>query len=166
MLFASQFHPRSCPTIGCFLFAACRSLFRRTPSARLKYLELKMKSSRLKIASGFVIAMLVMGWTNSMKAQGALTPVDLRCALRVNPLGIGDANPRLSWQLQSTGQGSAYRGEVQSAYQIQVGSSAGAADLWDSGEVVSSQTVDVVYAGQALTSGATMFLAGTGLRRQ
>lgn len=87
-------------------------------------------------------------------ASAALTPVDLRCALRVNPMGIGDANPRLSWQLQSDGTS---RGETQSAYEIQVGSSAGAADLWDSGKVISSQTVDVVYAGQALTSGEQCF---------
>jgi len=84
----------------------------------------------------------------------ALQPVDLRCALRVNPLGIGDATPRLSWQLQSTGQA---RGETQSGYQIQVGSSAGAADLWDSGKVSTSQTVDIVYAGQPLTSGKQCF---------
>ena len=81
-------------------------------------------------------------------------PVNLHCALRVNPLGIGDVVPRLSWQLQSDGQG---RGETQSAYQIQVGSSAGASDLWDSGKVASSATVDILYAGQSLTSGKKCF---------
>ena len=83
-------------------------------------------------------------------AQAALPPVALRCALRVNPLGIGDTNPRLSWQLPGT---PGLRGETQSAYQIQVGSTPGAADLWDSGKVAGSQTVDVLYAGQPLTSG-------------
>lgn len=86
----------------------------------------------------------------SVQVSAALMPVDLRCALRVNPLGIGDANPRLSWQLQSTGK---FRGETQSAYQIQVGSTTGGSDLWDSGKVSSGQTVDVLYGGQALTSG-------------
>ena len=81
----------------------------------------------------------------ALKAQTALTPVNLRCALRVNPLGIGDVAPRLSWQLQSTVQS---RVQVQNAYQIQVGWLPGAADLWDSGKVASSQTVDVLYAGQ------------------
>jgi alpha-L-rhamnosidase len=85
-----------------------------------------------------------------LSASAALTPVYLRCADRVNPLGIGDATPRLSWQLQSTGQ---FRGETQSAYQIQVGSAPGASDLWDSGKVTGSQTVDVFYGGPALTSG-------------
>ena len=53
--------------------------------------------------------------------------------------GIADANPRLSWQFQST---PSLRDETQSAYQIQVGSTAGAMDLWDSGKVAGSQTVD------------------------
>ena len=95
-------------------------------------------------------AMVLAAGLAGVSAQAALTPVDLCCALRVNPLGIGDANPRLSWQLQSDGTS---RGEIQSAYQIQVGSTPGAADLWDSGKVASSQTVDIVYAGGPLTSG-------------
>ena len=94
--------------------------------------------------------MVLVVWLGGLKAQGALSPVNLRCALRVNPLGIGDATSRLSWQLQSSGQ---LRGEMQSAYQIQVGSLAGAADLWDSGKVTSAATMDILYAGQTLTSG-------------
>jgi alpha-L-rhamnosidase len=107
---------------------------------------------------GKVVAILVLaGWTDAVKAQGALQPVNLRCEERVNPLGIGNATPELSWQLQCSGTGTACRGETQSAYEIQVGSAAGAADLWDSGKVASSQTVDIVYAGQALTSGKQCF---------
>src|SRR5260370_42613723 len=86
----------------------------------------------------------------------ALQPVNLRCEHRVNPLGVGDATPGLSWQLQSDGQGFAYRGERQTAYEILVESGVGAADLWDSGTVVSSET-DIVYAGQPLTSGKHCF---------
>jgi alpha-L-rhamnosidase len=44
------------------------------------------------------------------------------------------------------------RGETQSGYEIQVGSTSGGADLWDSGKVAGSQSVDVLYGGQALTS--------------
>ena len=91
------------------------------------------------------------------RAQGSLQPVNLRCARRVNPLGIGDANPQLSWQLQGTGTGTPYRGLKQTAYQIWVGSTAGAADLWDSGKVTSAQTVDILYAGLPLTSGKRCF---------
>ena len=88
-----------------------------------------------------IIATLLLACLGGSRAQAALSPVNLRCALRVNPFGIGDPNPRLSWQLQSSGQ---FRGESQSACQIQVGSVAGAADLWDSGKVASSATVDKI----------------------
>lgn len=86
--------------------------------------------------------------------QGALQPSNLRTALRANPEGIGDTAPRLSWQLQSVGSS---RGETQSAYQIQVGTTAGAPDVWDSGKVVSADTVDVLYSGQPLLSGQKYF---------
>src|ERR1039458_6567280 len=105
---------------------------------------------KINILSRVLTIIVLVVWLGELKAQAALSRVTLRCALRVNPLGIGDTAPRLSWQLQSTSQA---RGETQSAYQIQVGSAAGAADLWDSGKVTSSATMDVLYAGQALTSG-------------
>ncbi|MBC8096759.1 MAG: glycoside hydrolase family 78 protein [Akkermansiaceae bacterium] len=107
-----------------------------------------------KMFRAVIVATLWLGWLDGEKTQGALQPVNLRCAQRVYPLGIGEVTPRLSWQLQSTGQG---RGETQSAYQIKVGSTSGAADLWDSGKVTNSATVDVLYAGQPLTSGQNCF---------
>src|SRR6516225_9334012 len=87
----------------------------------------------------------------------ALQPVNLRSELRVNPLGIGTAVPHLSWQLQSDGLGVANRGDRQSAYQIQVGSAPGASDLWDSGQVYSSETAGILYGGAPLTSGEECF---------
>ena len=103
------------------------------------------------------VFLLLAGWTVSAEAQGALQPVNLRCEERVNPAGIGNPTPELSWQPQATGVGTAYRGLTQSAYQIQVGSTSGAADLWDSGKVAGNQSVDIVYAGQPLTSGEQCF---------
>ncbi len=82
------------------------------------------------------VALLVSG----LNVLGALQPVNLRCELRINPLGVGTATPRLSWQLQSAGEGTAYRGETQTAYQIWAGSAAGMADLWDSGNIASAET--------------------------
>src|ERR1039458_5875620 len=107
-----------------------------------------------KTTQTMIAVLALAAWMADAKAQGALQPVSLRCALRVNPLGVGDVAPRLSWQLQSTGQA---RGETQSAYQIQVGSATGKADLWDSGKVTSAATVDILYAGQPLTSGKQCF---------
>ncbi|MGA2557569.1 MAG: hypothetical protein ABSG04_14980, partial [Verrucomicrobiota bacterium] len=110
-----------------------------------------------RVIGAVVVFLLLAGWMDSAKAQGALQPVNLRCEERVNPSGIGNTAPELSWQLQSTGTGSAYRGLTQSAYEIQVGSTAGAADLWDSGKVAGAETVDILYAGQPLTSGKQCF---------
>jgi len=97
-----------------------------------------------------LVVLAMLSSLGCVRALAAQPPVDLRCALRVNPLGIGDPQPRLSWQWQSTPLA---RGESQNGYEIQVGSTPGGADLWDSGRVAGSQTVDVLYGGQALTSG-------------
>ena len=82
---------------------------------------------------------------------------NLRCEYLSNPLSIDAATPRLSWVPQS-----AERGWKQSAYRVQVASSqadltAGKADLWDSGKVKSSQTLNVRYAGAPLQSGARCY---------
>ena len=76
----------------------------------------------------------------------------LCCEYEVDPLGIGARQPRLSWILESSA-----RGQRQTAYQIQVASSAerlvaGEFDVWDSGRVCSRQAVHVAYAGRALRS--------------
>lgn len=106
---------------------------------------------QLTKAAVFVFAAVVLAQTAI--ASGTLTAVYLRCEDRVDPLGIGNPTPELSWQLQSTGSGLAYRGETQSAYEIQVGSAPGAADLWDSGIVPGNRTTGIIYNGQALTTG-------------
>ncbi len=85
----------------------------------------------------------------------AAAPVDLRCEFLVNPFAIDSARPRLGWVLEST-----ERGQQQTAYQVQVASSLKAfnnPDLWDSGKVVSDQSVRVRYAGKALASGQACF---------
>ena len=82
-------------------------------------------------------------------------PTRLLCEYTVDPLGVEAAQPRLSWVAQH-----AERGRVQSAYQILVASSraalsSAAADLWDSGQVQSDQSVNVEYRGRALASRLT-----------
>ena len=85
-------------------------------------------------------------------AAAGLTVGGLHCEYLENPLGIDTPQPRLSWVLES-GQ----RGQAQTAYQVLVASSeallkANTGDLWDTGTVKSDQTVQVVYAGKALSS--------------
>ena len=81
----------------------------------------------------------------------------LRCEYRNQPLGIDHPAPRLSWTL-----GSSLRGQEQTAYRVLVARSlqalqAGRGDLWDSGRVASSRSVNVVYAGNVLVSGQRCF---------
>jgi len=83
---------------------------------------------------------------------GKFTAVTLRCENLVNPLGIGETAPRLSWQLAAP-----ERGQRQAAYHILVASSArlldaGTGDLWDSGKVTSDETIGIVYGGKKLAS--------------
>jgi alpha-L-rhamnosidase len=84
-----------------------------------------------------------------------LRPVDLRCEYLKNPLGIDRTSPRLSWRLQAAPH--AGRGLKQAAFQILVAAredSLGGenGDLWDSGRVVSDESINVVYAGRPLVS--------------
>ena len=81
-----------------------------------------------------------------------ITPTRLRCEYLTDPLGIDEAQPRLSWVLES-----ADRGQRQTAYQVIVASSAelldaDGGDLWESGKVPSDQSIHIVYAGAALQS--------------
>ncbi len=77
----------------------------------------------------------------------------LRCEYLTNPLGIDEAQPRLSWVLSSD-----RRGARQTAYQVLVATREEALasdeeDLWDSGKVSSNQSAHVVYDGKPLQSG-------------
>ena len=82
----------------------------------------------------------------------ALDAVSLRCEYRTDPLGLDVVQPRLSWLLES-----GERGELQTAYQVLVASSAkllknDAGDLWDSGVVKDDDTTAIVYGGKPLAS--------------
>ncbi len=84
--------------------------------------------------------------------RSKLVPEYLRCEYLVDPLGIGERKPRLSWIIQSE-----ERGQVQTAYRILVASdpklsSEGQGDLWDSGKVTSNRSAQVVYEGKPLAS--------------
>lgn len=76
---------------------------------------------------------------------------DLKCNWLRNPIGV-DTTPRLGWRLAR-----AQRGTSQSAWQIVAASAPealteSAADLWNSGKVMSDQCVEVMYGGVPLTS--------------
>jgi hypothetical protein len=112
-----------------------------------------------------VSAIVVMGWMGvgcephvalqNLERQiysVRLTPVDLRCEYMQDPQGIDALQPRLFWKLSAT-----HRGAMQTAYRILVASGAdklatNQGDLWDSGKVASSDSIQIEYAGKELAS--------------
>jgi alpha-L-rhamnosidase len=68
-----------------------------------------------------------------------------RCEWLPTPT-IATQTPRLAWALSSI-----VRGDLQTAYHVQVGSMVGASDMWDSGQVTSAAQM-VLYAGSVFTS--------------
>lgn len=113
---------------------------------------------------GIAMTLLVCGPAAASPAQPAppqaaapIAVVELRTEYAANPIGIDVGEPRLSWQIRS-----AARGVVQTAYQLQVAASEAALRrgkglAWDSGAVKSGDSVNVVYAGPALSSGQRCF---------
>ncbi len=82
----------------------------------------------------------------------AAGPMALRVDNLKTPLGMDDPAPRLSWQLKD-----ATRGARQSAYEVQVARRAellgeNKPDVWDSGRVESNQSMNIAYAGPAITA--------------
>lgn len=78
---------------------------------------------------------------------------DIRCQHTDTPYGVDTRTPVFSWEL-----GSDTRGAGQSAYQIIVSDSEkklskGIGDMWDSGKVMSTESLGAVYAGKPLESG-------------
>lgn len=85
--------------------------------------------------------------------ESSLRPVTLRCESQVNPIGVGIAQPRLSWKLEAVGRNS--YNLSQTSYRIGVASSLdalrnGKLDMWDSGITRGDQTTDMLYRGKAL----------------
>ena len=88
-------------------------------------------------------------------ADGVLTPYDLRCEYVANPLAVDEPRPRLSWKLKAADD---VRGLAPMAWQILAASDDarlknGEGDLWDSGKVVSADSIHVEYAGKPLAQG-------------
>ncbi|MFV5693404.1 glycoside hydrolase family 78 protein [Flavobacterium sp. LT1R49] len=84
------------------------------------------------------------------KAQNKISATNLQCEMLNNPEGIDVVQPRLSWQIKSD-----VNDVKQTAYQIMVASTlenlnANKADLWDSGKVVSNESVNIIYNGKRL----------------
>lgn len=89
----------------------------------------------------------------SLPSYAQVQVQELRCDHRHMPIGLENAHPGLSWQL--TGN---IRNIIQTAYEIRVGIDSSALSkgrqiIWSSGKVMSAQSVQVTYGGDALSSG-------------
>jgi hypothetical protein len=95
----------------------------------------------------------------SPSALAGILVTNLQCGYWPAPLGVDDASPRLTWQLQATAPG--LRSQSQTACRILVASStsnlaSNVGDLWDSGQT--NWTVPTVtYAGVPLVSEQQVF---------
>ncbi len=96
--------------------------------------------------------LLFFGFVSGGIPSGTVEVGELTCETLMNPLAIDRSNPRLSWMIQSS-----LRGEKQTAYQILVATSRellerDEGDCWDTGKVLSDQSIQVPYAGAPLAS--------------
>ena len=87
-----------------------------------------------------------------VQGKGPLAPFDLRCEYISQALGIDRPNPKLSWILRHSKPN-----EHQRAYQVIVADCESIVtkeegNIWDSGKVECSRSVNVTYQGQALKS--------------
>lgn len=89
--------------------------------------------------------------------QDMFIPINLLCEYSKNPIGIDTPIPRFLWEVDCTG-----RSRYQSAYRILVASEEkilelDIGDLWDSGQISSSRSINVEYSGKALKSAQKCF---------
>jgi alpha-L-rhamnosidase len=84
-----------------------------------------------------------------------LSVMDLSCDHKVNPMGIDNSKPRLSWKISGSGNNI-----LQTAYSIRVATdtkfSSGKIS-WESGKIASGESILIPYGGSELKSGVKYF---------
>ncbi|MDR1602192.1 MAG: alpha-L-rhamnosidase, partial [Tannerella sp.] len=101
----------------------------------------------------------VSGFAGKTALPARLIPAGLQCEYRTNPVGIDTERPRFSWKLLDP---ACTRGQKQTAWQVLVASDSsrlaqGDGDVWNSGKVMSPQSVLVPFGGKELVSGHKYF---------
>jgi alpha-L-rhamnosidase len=108
-----------------------------------------MEETMIHILQMLLLLATVAASTAAPSACG-MRAVGLRTNNLINPLGVALEKPKLSWAFEETASGGK-KNQHQSAYRIEASSKAGGPpDLWDSGTVKSSESLQIVYGGQAL----------------
>ena len=113
-------------------------------------------SQHQRTAFAFVIA---MGASIPAMAQDALRAVHLTTEDQAEPLAIDLSHPRLSWKIEANAEN-----VLQTGYRVMVATTAklastGHGDVWDSGEVASSDSIDVFYGGKPLAAATRYYWA-------
>jgi alpha-L-rhamnosidase len=85
---------------------------------------------------------LLLAGTLSFAATGIK---DFRVQHADSPLSVEDRHPVFSWKIDSD-----VKGQKQTAYRLSVIREVDGSELWNTGKVLSSQSVDVIYQGVAL----------------
>ncbi len=106
----------------------------------------------MKITKHIFLFVAIVLFASFSKQDASIQLQNLRCEMLVNPEGIDVVKPRLSWEITAS-----QRNVQQVAYQILVASTpeklaANEGDLWNSGKVLSDESIHVKYAGIALKS--------------
>ncbi len=99
-----------------------------------------------------IISLFYTGLLFGQNMQQPDAPQNLLCEYQSNPLGMDIIKPRLSWKVNDK-----RRGAIQIAYQILVSSNEkllknNESDIWNSGKVISDQSLHVPYDGPPLES--------------
>ncbi len=115
-----------------------------------------MKLNTRLFALSWVVLLTTAFWTKMYALTSDLKPVNLRTEYKIDPV-VDAVKPRLSWELNSN-----VRGQMQTAYQIMVASSAAQlaadkADIWNSNKTMSNATNQVEFGGKALQSRAICY---------
>jgi alpha-L-rhamnosidase len=97
---------------------------------------------------GALVLSLILSTLNIFSQH--LKVVNLKCVNKIEPIGIDQASPRLSWQLQSD-----QRGVVQTAYRILVADNLevlnnNQGNVWDTKKINSSSSIQISYSGKPL----------------
>ncbi len=105
-----------------------------------------------------LISILILGISGcTPPVQVKPQVINLRCEYLQNPVGMDVAFPRLSWQMRKNTVGAR-----QTAYRIMVATSEeylakSKPDMWDSGKIMSDQSIQVCYNGKPLTPGKKVY---------
>ena len=107
---------------------------------------------RISIARVLLVICLQLAMSSVLLAAATLKPGKLTCEYMTSPLGIDIPRPHLNWTLVASG-----RNRQQTAFELIVSDNikditAAKGNVWQTGKVMSGQSLHVIYAGRPLAS--------------